>query len=315
MDVSQYWPFACEYSIWIATVTALQFLMTDLKVHILDNGIDWVYTAFFYGDYTQQMWSLPEETLFSCDVATLNDAFETDLAREDKGYESGRESFNIPTPLSRAPRVYHISTMEELSFNSTNFRKSPTSPRASWHHEKHSPWGYRCHSFTHQWLVFTSSDDESPVRAELSSPEHHNLCHHLIPTPNTEWFFTDVDSAAWDDDTASSKENVPTEPLDDEVRSEDPILDRQLCIHETPHEPNHHCSYPSSYSTTTIRIDLPQLTLLHEAVLHYELMDFHDISLDLPDIMITTNNEDIPDLVDVSDLEHLNNIQHRVSFA
>ena len=34
------------------------------KLYILSNIIDWVYTAFFYGDYTQQMQSLPEETLF-----------------------------------------------------------------------------------------------------------------------------------------------------------------------------------------------------------------------------------------------------------
>ena len=103
----------------------------------------------------------PEETLFGHFVTTLNDAFETKLAQEDEGYESEGESFNIPTPLSRALRVYHVSTMEELSFNPANFGQSPTSPE---HHEKHSPQGYRCHSFTHCPLVFTSLDDESPVR-------------------------------------------------------------------------------------------------------------------------------------------------------
>ena len=134
MDTSQYLPFACEYSIWNATVIALQFWTADLKPHILSNIIDQVYTAFFYADYTQQMWNLPEETLFSCFVTTLNNAFETEIAQEDEGYESRSESFNIP--LRRAPRVYHVSTMEESSFDPTNFGQSQTTPED---HEGHSP--------------------------------------------------------------------------------------------------------------------------------------------------------------------------------
>ena len=55
MDASQYWPFAHKYSIWNATVSALQFWMADLKPHILSNAIDGVSTAFFYSDYTQQI--------------------------------------------------------------------------------------------------------------------------------------------------------------------------------------------------------------------------------------------------------------------
>ena len=64
MDTSQYCPFTCEYSIWNVTVAALQFWTADLEPHNLSNVIDCIYTAFFYGDYTQQMWSLPEETLW-----------------------------------------------------------------------------------------------------------------------------------------------------------------------------------------------------------------------------------------------------------
>ena len=121
MEVSQYWSFAHEYSIWNVTVTALQFLTANLKPHILSNVIDEVYAAFFYRDNTQQIWSLPEETIFGHFVTNLNDAFETELAQEYEGYESGSESFNMPTPLSRAPRIYHVSMMEHLSFNPTNF--------------------------------------------------------------------------------------------------------------------------------------------------------------------------------------------------
>ena len=40
MDATHYWPFAREYSIWNATVTAVQFWMADLKPHILSNVIE-----------------------------------------------------------------------------------------------------------------------------------------------------------------------------------------------------------------------------------------------------------------------------------
>ena len=82
------------------------------------------------------MWSLPEETPFSHFVTTLNNTFETELAEEDEGYEIESESLNIPTPLRRALRAYHVSTMEELYFNSAHFGQSPTS---SEHHDVHSP--------------------------------------------------------------------------------------------------------------------------------------------------------------------------------
>ena len=55
MDASQYWPFAHEYSIWNATVAALQFWMADLEPHVLSHAIDQVYAAFFYSDFTQQI--------------------------------------------------------------------------------------------------------------------------------------------------------------------------------------------------------------------------------------------------------------------
>ena len=39
MDATHYWSFAREYSIWNATVAALQVWMADLKPHILINAI------------------------------------------------------------------------------------------------------------------------------------------------------------------------------------------------------------------------------------------------------------------------------------
>ena len=151
------------------------------------------------------MWSLPEEALFGHFVTTLNNAFDTELAQEVEGYESGSESFNIPTPPSRVPRVYNFSTMEELFFDPANFGQSLTTPE---HHEEPSPQGDCC-----------------------------------TPTPDTEQYFTDSDNVAWDDDITSSEEHFSTALLHHIVWPEDPILDRHLYIHRTPHKPNLQCSY------------------------------------------------------------------------
>ena len=60
-------------------------------------------------------------------------------------------------------------------------------------------------------------------------------------------------------------------------------------------------------------MDLTLPTPQGDAVLDYELLDYSDISSDLPDVMMTTSEDDIPDLVDIS--ECLDNIQYKVWFA
>ena len=91
-------------------------------------------------------------------MTTLNDTFERELAQEDEGYESGNESLNIPTPLRRAPWIYHVSTSENLSFDPTTVLTTAEQ------HPDQSPQRFRSCSPVHHHLVFTRSDDESPVR-------------------------------------------------------------------------------------------------------------------------------------------------------
>ena len=52
-------------------------------------------------------------------MTTLNDTFKREHAQKDEGYESGSESLSIPTPLRRTPCIYHISMIENLSFDPT----------------------------------------------------------------------------------------------------------------------------------------------------------------------------------------------------
>ena len=90
---------AREYSVWNATVAALQFWTGDLEAHVLSSTIEQVYNVFFSTTSTHLLCQQSEEILFGCFVTTLNAAFESKLALEDEGYESCSENFDIPTPL------------------------------------------------------------------------------------------------------------------------------------------------------------------------------------------------------------------------
>ena len=81
------------------TVAALQFSTADLEAHVLSSAIKQVYNAFFDTTSTHLLHQQSEEVLFSHFMTMLNAAFESKLALEDGGYESGNESFNKPTPL------------------------------------------------------------------------------------------------------------------------------------------------------------------------------------------------------------------------
>ena len=50
-------------------------------------------------------------------MTALNTAFEWKLALEDEGYESSSENFNIPTPLRKLPKIHHISSIKNASFD------------------------------------------------------------------------------------------------------------------------------------------------------------------------------------------------------
>ena len=170
-------------------------------------------------------------------MTTLNDTFKRELTKEDEGYESSSKSLSIPTPLQRAPQIYHIFMSENLSFN-------PTTPiTTAEQHPEHSHQGFRSHNPVHCHLVFTSSDNESPARtsdphlqhcstpdnsllqgrAEPPSPlQDHMNCYHTS-TPSADNPFQDA---------TAEEEDFPTAPLDDDIWLEDPLLNSHWCIHE-----------------------------------------------------------------------------------
>ena len=99
MNATDYWLFMRQYSIWNATVAALQFWTADIEPHILSSTIEQVYTAFFYTTSMHLLHQQSEEVLLSHFVSMFNAAFERKLVLEDEGYESGSKNFNTPTPL------------------------------------------------------------------------------------------------------------------------------------------------------------------------------------------------------------------------
>ena len=127
MNATDYWPMAREYSICNATVAALQFWTADFEAHVLSGAIENVSNAFFYSTSMHLLYQHLDEVLFSHSVTTLNAAFESKLALEDEGYESGSENFNIPTSLRRTSRIHHVSRDDNISFDPTTPHSTGTS--------------------------------------------------------------------------------------------------------------------------------------------------------------------------------------------
>ena len=71
----------------------------DLEAHVLSSAIEHVYNAFFYTTSMHLLCQQYEEVLFGCFVTMHKTAFESKCTLGDKGYESGSENFNVPTPL------------------------------------------------------------------------------------------------------------------------------------------------------------------------------------------------------------------------
>ena len=48
METAEYWLMACEYGIWNAAITSLQFWAEDLNPITLGIASEHVYTTFFW---------------------------------------------------------------------------------------------------------------------------------------------------------------------------------------------------------------------------------------------------------------------------
>ena len=263
---------AREYSVWNTKVATLQFWMADIEVHVLCSAIEHVYYTFFYTTSMHLLCQQPDKVLFGCFMTTLNAAFESKLALEDKGYESSSEYFNIPTPLRRTTKIHHIPSVENASFD-----PDPVTPCSTGTREPHHIPVCRC-------LTLSSSeenDDDTPA-GEFPSPD-------LIPP--VQYHQDDFQQPSFPlnmsitlDKGEEMEEDFQMILLKDEHLNEEEIPDRHLYIHE--HSlPHALCPYPCPYLT-------------YQTSSYYDTLDLSDIS-EFEDLMTTSSNENIPPLEDI----------------
>ena len=151
-----------EYSIWNVTIAALQFWTADLEAHMQSSAIEQVYNAFFNSTSMHLLHQQSDEILFGHFVTTLNATFQSKLALEDEGYESGSENFNIPTPVRQTSRIHHISSVQNASFD-----PDPVTPHSSSSRESH-------HRLVHRCLIFSSSEEDDDVIPADVTPSPDN---------------------------------------------------------------------------------------------------------------------------------------------
>ena len=172
MDAADYWLMAREYSIWNATIASLQFCTEDLDPVTLGRPTESVYTTFFYSSSSHTLHQQSDEILFGCFVITLNAAFDQQLSLADKGYESGSDTIDLPTPLRKTPRIHHVSSMRHASFDpaSTTSHSTPQTPPRPVH---------RC-------LSFSSTDSYTPDSIpECSEDEEEDI--QMVPLDDEYW--------------------------------------------------------------------------------------------------------------------------------
>ena len=117
METAEYWLMACEYTIWNAAITSLQFWAEDLDPITISITSECVYTTFFWTPTSHTLYQLSEDVLFGCFVIALNAGFTQQLSLADEGYKSGSDTVDLPTPLRKNPCIHHVPSMENAFFN------------------------------------------------------------------------------------------------------------------------------------------------------------------------------------------------------
>ena len=187
METAEYWLMACEYGIWNAAITSLQFWAEDLNPITLGIASECVYTTFFWTPTSHTLWQLPEDVLFGCFVIALNAAFTQQFSLADEGYESGSNT-DLPTPLQKTPCIHHVSSMERASFDPAH--TTPCCPATTWHYDTQltSPKPVHC------CLTFISGSSESDQDPDSSSDSSFRILRWRRRFPNSTYRWWTLDN-------------------------------------------------------------------------------------------------------------------------
>ena len=274
MNAADYWPMAREYSVWNAAAAVLPFWTANLEAHILSSVTEQVYSAFFYSTSMHLLNQQSEEILFGHLVTTLNAKFESKLALEDDDYESGSEKFNKPTPLRRTSKMYHISSVENASFDPVPVTPHSTGTRESHHRPVHRGLTHSC----------SEDDDDTPTDEIPSHESTQPVQHHIDAFQQPSSKYTLNMYVTLKEEEEEEEEDFQTVSLDDEHWDMEEIPDRHLCIHK--HSlPHGLCAYLCPY-------------LDYQTSSYYNTLNLSDIS-EFEDLMTTSCNEDTPALDEV----------------
>ena len=153
--------------------------------------LDKLYKAFFHCHDFLHCTYRPDQNLLATFILALQIEFERTLYLHDEGYKTS-DDYDLPQPLHKYTCIYAVPSVAEVSFDPTGYKGS-TIP------------------------AFPSMLKERQAEPSL----HWVVCRHLN--------FDDLLPPAVNsgDDV---EEDFPTAPLDDSVWSEEPILNRDLCI-------------------------------------------------------------------------------------
>ena len=166
-------------------------------------------------------------------MTTLNVAFELKLALEDKGYESGLEKFNIPTPLRRTSKIHHVFSIENASFDPALV--TPHSTRES------------CLIPVHRRLEYSPSDDADTSEDDVTSPYSRPQVQYYTTNPLASASMHTLNTCVHLEEEENEEEDFQTVPLDNKHWTTENIPDRTLCIHKHP-LPHELCLYPWLYA-------------------------------------------------------------------
>ena len=168
METAEYWPMACEYTIWNATIASLQFWAENLDPITLGIASECIYTTFLWTPTSHILCQLSEDVLFGCFVIALNAAFTQQLSLADEGYKSGSNTADLPTPLWKTPCIHQVSSMEHASFNLAHTTPCSTATITHCSSPQTPTRPVHCHlSFTSN----SSEDDQDPDSTPVHSDE------------------------------------------------------------------------------------------------------------------------------------------------
>ena len=104
----------------------------------------------------------------------MNAAFDQQLSLAGEGYESGSDTFGLPTPLRKTPRIHHVSSMEHTSFD-----PAPVTPCNT----PQTPPRPVCRQ-----LSFSSTDDNTPDSTlEYSEDKEDEEDFQTVPLDDEHW--------------------------------------------------------------------------------------------------------------------------------